>query len=68
MTQTTLLTCPHCESERVMQMVCGAFGWMECRTCGEKWDEETYDQHDRKPRVDKPIPVRYTAAQEERTK
>lgn len=40
---------PACLSDRVESQDCGGFGWMHCRKCGARWNEEEEDQHDRSP-------------------
>jgi hypothetical protein len=36
------VTCPECDGADVEQEACGSFGWLHCRTCGARWDEEEH--------------------------
>jgi uncharacterized Zn finger protein len=58
MTRSVLVTCPECSSSNIEQQACGGYGWLRCRTCGHRWNEELEQPEQRHPRK--------TAAEKER--
>jgi ribosomal protein L37AE/L43A len=43
------ITCPACDSLRVVQVTPIEFGVLECQECRHRWQEEQFDHHDRAP-------------------
>jgi transposase-like protein len=53
MTRSVLVTCPECSSSNIEQQACGGYGWLRCRTCGHRWNEEDeVDEHRVKRKTD----------------